>query len=71
MAAPGCTHRACEALPRSTTRTDATQKEIIWLLIAAGADIDVASAVTKTRPKQFFRGWTSNDDWGAWRWVLN
>lgn len=56
MAAPGCTHRACEALPRSTTRTDATQKEIIWLLIAAGADIDVASAVTKTRPKQFFPG---------------
>jgi ankyrin repeat protein len=53
MAAPGCTHRACEALPRSTTRTDATQRELISLLVAAGADSSVSSAVSGLRAADF------------------
>jgi ankyrin repeat protein len=58
MAAPGCAHPACAALPRSTVRTDGSQRQIIQHLIEAGADSHAVSATSGRRAAEFW-------DWEA------
>lgn len=54
MAAPECVHPACRALPRSTARTAAIQRQIILHLIEAGADSHAVSAVSGRTAAEFW-----------------
>ena len=60
MAAPGCVHPACRALPRSAARTDASQRRIIEILVEAGADSQVVSASGR-RAADFFPALETTD----------
>ena len=54
MAAPACEQPACKQLPRSPSRSDEKQRQIIELLQAAGANNSAQSALSQQTAADFF-----------------
>ena len=54
MAAPSCEQPACKQLPRSPSRSDEKQRQIIELLLSAGARPSAQSALSHQTAADFF-----------------
>ena len=54
MAAPACEQPACKQLPRSPSRSDEKQRQIIELLLSAGARPSAQSALSHQTAADFF-----------------